>query len=111
MTIFQKEMLDKYGILISISTNEENPCIHIKDSYKVTDKEDMTYILGKIWFYHFDELYGAGFDRTWKSAFREWKAHNFLYKIGYKRERTGSVDIDQKESMWRRFLYAILSIF
>jgi len=110
MTLFQKDMLDKYGIEISIST-DENPCIHIKDSYKVTKKDDMIEIMGLIWFYHFNELYGAGFDRTWRSCLREWKAHNFLYKIGYRRERTGSVDIDQKEPMWRRFIYAILSIF
>ena len=53
----------------------------------------------------------SGYTRTIKSEYREWKAHNFLYRIGFMRSRTGSVDIDQNEPMWRRFIYAILSIF
>lgn len=34
------------------------------------------------------------FDRCLSSLYLEWICHNFLYEIGYQRERTGSVDLD-----------------
>ena len=59
----------------------------------------------------YNYLKTAGYTRTFESELREWKAHNFLYKIGYKRERTGSVDINQNEPLWRKIIYAVLSLF
>lgn len=34
------------------------------------------------------------FERSFFSLKMEWIAHNFLYKIGYKRDQTGDVDLD-----------------
>lgn len=90
----------------------DNPGIHIKNSYLVTRNEDIKSVLEYIrGLDGYKKLKENGYTRTPQSEFREWKGHNILYKLGYKRQYTGSVDIDQKEPMWRRFVYAILSIF
>ena len=34
------------------------------------------------------------FQRTDKSLKREWAVHNFLYRVGYERERTKDCDLD-----------------
>lgn len=90
----------------------ENPCLHIENSYLIETKEG---IMGALACIHETETYkhlkASGYTRTLKSEYQEWKAHNFLYKIGYKRERTKSVDIDQNETKLRKVIYAILSIF
>ena len=90
----------------------DNPCLHIKDSHLIQKKQEIQMLLDYI---HkldgYKDLQAAGYTKTFKSEYREWRAHNFLYRIGYKRERTGSVDIDQNEPMWRRVVYAVLSIF
>jgi hypothetical protein len=89
-----------------------NPCVSIKNSYLVDNNDDIKAVLEYI---HgldgYKKLKEYGYDRTLQSEFYEWKGHNALYKLGYQRSRTGSVDIDQDEPMWRRVVYAILSIF
>lgn len=101
--------MSNYAIYFSYGGN---PCLHIQNSYILkrgrTIKAELEYI------HTLDEykkLKESGYTRTFKSEYREWKAHNFLYRIGFMRARTGSVDIDQNEPLWRRFIYAILSIF
>ena len=89
-----------------------NPCVSIKNSYMVTSNEDIKAVLEYIrGLDGYKKLKEYGYSRTPQSEFNEWKGHNALYKLGYKRSRTGSVDIDEVEPMWRRFIYAILSIF
>ena len=90
----------------------DNPCLSIKNSYLVTKSEDIKAVLEYI--HGLDEykkLREAGYTRTLKSEYYEWKGHNALYMLGYQRSRTSSVDINQNEPKWRRFLYAILGIF
>ncbi len=90
----------------------DNPCVSIKNSYLVTRNEDIKAVLEYIrGMDEYKKLQDAGYTRTPQSEFQEWKGHNVLHKLGYQRSRTGSVDIDQNEPMWRRFVYAILSIF
>lgn len=90
----------------------DNPCIHIKNSYLVTKNDDIEAVLEYIrGMDEYKKLKEAGYTRTPKSEFNEWKGHNILYKLGYQKYRTGSVDIDQNEPKWRRLVYAILSIF
>jgi hypothetical protein len=93
-------------------TTGENPCLHIKNSYQITDKKAIKHTLE---FIHRTNMYkylqANGYTRTLQSEYREWKGHNTLYRLGIAKERTGSVDIDQNEPKWRRFIYAILSIF
>lgn len=99
------------GIEVSFSYGE-NPCLHIKNSHLLRSKDDIKRALAFIRQQSgYDELRKAGYTRTAGSEYREWRAHNFLYRLGIARERTGSVDIDQNESKLRRFIYAVLSIF
>lgn len=99
------------GLDISFSY-DKNPCLHIKNSHLIQEKKEIKDLLSQIHTYdEYKKLQAAGYTRTLVSEYREWKAHNFLYRIGYKRERTGSTDIDQNEPMWRRIVYAVLSIF
>lgn len=90
-----------------------NPSIRIVDSHRFTKSKDIKSILTvlheSMYYEHFCNE--TGYSRTLKSQYREWKAHNLLYKLGIFPKRTGSVDLDQNEPKWRRFVYAILSIF
>lgn len=89
-----------------------NPCVSIKNSYLVTRNEDIKAVLEYIRSLdEYKKLKEFGYTRTPMSEFQEWKGHNMLYKLGYQKSRTCSVDIDQNEPKWRRFVYAILSIF
>ena len=84
----------------------------VKNSYLITSDEDIKQELQKIHQSHlYQELVRLGFTRTFQSQYEEWKAHNFLYKIGFRRKRTASVDINQGESAFRLFMYKILSRF
>ena len=84
--------------------------IHVVNSYKIRSKtkikEKIKEIMETV---SFHELCVAGFRRTYKSMVNEWMAHNFLYEHNYKKESTGSVDIDQAEGLLRRFCYWILA--
>ncbi len=89
-----------------------NPCVHIHNSYLVTRNEDIEEVLEYIrGMNEYKKLKEVGYTRTPQSEFNEWKGHNFFYRIGLLRSRTGSVDIDQNEPKWRRAVYAILSMF
>lgn len=39
----------------------------------------------------------------------EWRAHNLLYNLHIKRDRTGTVDLNKDQSIWAKIAYAILS--
>ena len=111
MTLKQRAFFSKWGIEVSF-TYDENPCIHIKNSYLVNIKKDRETILKYIHgLSEYQKLLDVGYTRTDKSQLQEWDGHNFLYKIGYQRNRTSDVSIDQNEPKWRRVCYAILSLF
>ena len=95
------------GNLIQAEYNSSN--IHIFNSYKIKRKRDMKRILMLIKCASFNR--GIFYSRKEKSWIREWKAHNILYKLGIKKERTSSVDLNENESILRRFGYFILSLF
>lgn len=65
--------------------------INIVDSYKVR-KWHMRSVLKNIKRDHGDET--NVFERSMFSLKMEWICHNFLYNIGYQRERTKDVDLD-----------------
>lgn len=50
------------------------------------------------------------FPRSYKSALREWKAHNVLYKLYFKRNSTMHTDIEAKPLLICRICYFILSL-
>ena len=93
-------------------TTGENPCIHIQNSHLVKKGADIKEALKYIHLMDgYKDLQANGYTRSMGSEYREWKAHNFLYRLGIARSRTVTCDIDQNESKYRRFIYAILSIF
>lgn len=111
MTQEQLNYFNQFGIIVSFGEGN-NPSINIQNSYLVQEKTKIKEILA---FIHnmdeYEKLKLAGYTRTNKSQVNEWAGHNFLYNLNYKKERTGSVSIDQHEPMWRRFCYAIFNIF
>ena len=85
--------------------------IHIENSHELYTREEVVNALEYI---HSTEEYKklavAGYTRTTKSQINEWLAYNRLWNWGYKRSRTGSVDLDQNESKFRKFIYFILTL-
>ena len=65
--------------------------VQIIDSYKVR-KWYMRSVLKNIKRDHEDET--TVFERSIFSLKMEWICHNFLYNVGYQRERTRDVDLD-----------------
>jgi hypothetical protein len=95
------------GNLIQVEYNSNN--IHIFNSYKIKRKRDMKRILMLIRYASFNR--GIFYSRKEKSWIREWKAHNVLYKLGIKKVSTRHTDLNENESIFRRFGYFILSLF
>lgn len=98
--------------MIAATTFNDNILnIHIPNSYLVTDEKDMEYILDELMRDpRYAALQGKGFARSRVSLLREWKAHTVLYNWGIFKERTGSVDLNQDESVIRRIGYFFLSL-
>lgn len=81
--------------------------IYIKDSYQIKNDRDKEYLLDTI--INSNEYIMGNYSRTKTSYLREWKAHNTLYEWGVSPERTGSVDLNNDESLFRRICYFFLS--
>ena len=92
-----------------VVTNYNKINIHIVNSFRVKT----TYEMSKIIFLIKGAAQNRGiiYPRSNKSLIREWKAHNVLYFLGIKRNRTRSVDLNQNESVFRRIGYFVLSLF
>lgn len=87
-----------------ITTNN----IHIENSYKITKRKEMKKILLTIQSeYPNCKVFSK---RSISGLILEWVAHNRLYKIGYKKDRTKDVDLDLNETWYRKILYLILGI-
>lgn len=99
-------------VYVKFNTDSSDPGFKVFESHRITKKKDILEQLEKIHkLRDYPAIWSAGYNRTLKSEYREWKGHNVLYKLGIARDRTRSVDINQNEPMWRRVVYAILSIF
>ena len=82
--------------------------INIKDSYTVTKKSKMAEILKEIKEKHPEcKVFEV---RSGYSLLCEWTFHNRLYKLGIKKDQTGSTDLDIYEPWWRRLIYAIFGL-
>jgi hypothetical protein len=53
---------------------------------------------------------GLPVTRTKSSYVSEWKTHNRLYKLGYQRNRTKDVDLEENIKTSYNFLYSIFGI-
>lgn len=91
-------------VIITFSQNN----IQIKDSYLITNDKHKEYIIDTI--LNSKEFAERKYTRSKKSYLREWKAHNFLYKLGIQKQRTKDVDFSEYELLFKRICYFLLSI-
>ena len=49
--------------------------------------------------------------RSRASLLREWAAHKLAYLVGFKRERTASVDLNYPQRWWVKVLYFVVGGF
>lgn len=91
------------GYLCTVTANN----IHIKDSYKVTKRSEMKEILYAI--QHSNPECNV-FKRNYNSLVSEWRTHNRLYRLGYKRQRTSDVDLNYPLKWYVELAYRILGI-
>ena len=91
------------GLVCKITENN----IHIEDSYQIKSKPKMREVLYAIQHNHPE---CNSFKRSYKSMIAEWRTHNRLYRLGYKKNRTGSVDINYPLKWYIELAYRILGI-
>ena len=90
------------GHVVQYSLTTTN--LHIADSYQIPGR-DFREVLKDIHIENPDSfLFKA---RGVCGMCLEWATHNFLYKIGYQRERTRDVDIDYPQKWYYKVGYAI----
>ena len=94
-----KDKAKKGDILIErgYKTNDNclDPNYKIYSSHLITDKEDRNAILNVLNIYN--ELNPFGFNRSLDSMRIEWSVHNILYELGFERERTKDVDLNNDD--------------
>lgn len=90
--------------MVEYTISEKN--LHIKDSHKVSKFRFMCELKAirsehpesKVW------------ERCLSSLYLEWTVHNFLYEIGYERERTKDADLDNPcdRPEWQYIVFGML---
>lgn len=97
----------KYGkYVIEYTLTKGN--IHIVNSYKITKKADMNGIVKAI--RSEAQKKGYKYKRSNSSWVTEWRAHNYMYNKGIEKARTGSVDLNEKESKLKLLGYSLMSL-
>lgn len=77
--------------------------IHIRSSHLVRGRRFRNWLRYLRWMY---PVNGVLLQRSDFSLKMEWACHNFLYKLGIQRSRTGDVDLDIKDKY--RVMYFIM---
>lgn len=77
--------------------------VTIKDSYRVTKKDDMLKILIA---FRIKARYKS--KRSYESWLKEWRTHNLLYKLGLFKKHTKDCDLEETEKIYRLIIYEIL---
>ena len=103
MLSFELNASDGMPLLVQVTDNN----VHIVDSYRIKDDQEKLLFISIIRLSS-PETWAK---RTDESLLAEWKAHNILYKIGYKRARTKDVDLENDQDILHAIGYAILSLF
>ena len=96
------------GLEITVTTNN----IHIKDSYTVTKRTEIRNVLNTLEEYLKESnitMDNPFNHRSINSMVNEWIAHNNLYILNYKREQTGSVDLNHPQPWYMPILYWLFS--
>ena len=52
----------------------------------------------------------VAFKRTIRSMYLEWMAHNFLFRMGIRKDKAADVDLEYPQSWFKRLGYGILGI-
>lgn len=102
----KKVIIEYNQYFIKVHLTESNTSI--LDSYRIKSISDMINVLKKIR-ETCDDSY-AIHKRNIFSMVNEWRAHNLLYSLHIKRDRTGSVDLDTGQNICMKTAYTILSI-
>lgn len=103
----KKIIIEYKEYIIKIHITESNTTI--VDSYRISSIKDMTNVLNKIKEECSDQSL-AIHKRSIFSMVNEWRAHNLLYSLHIKRDRTGSVDLNIGQNICMKIAYTILSI-
>lgn len=87
-------------------------CIHISNSYKVRKRKEMKEILNELEesLYKHPNIDTPFNYRTKRGMIREWIAHNNAYKLKYKQDRTGSVDLEYPQKWQMKVLYFFIGM-
>ena len=80
--------------------------IKILDSYMMSESEFYS-ALDEIQNLYPDHV---AFKRTRRSMYLEWRAHNFLYWMGIKKDKTADVDLEYPQGWFKKIAYGILGI-
>ena len=91
------------GQIVRYSLTTSN--LHIEDSYKIPGR-DFREVLNDI--SHANPNAFLFKARCICGMCLEWSTHNFLYKIGFQRERTQDVDLDYPQKWYYKIGYAII---
>jgi hypothetical protein len=82
-------------ILIQDARSKNNPDMKVFESYKINDEKIQKEIINKM-LYH-EKNHPSKWDRTETSMINEWYAHNLLYNMNLKKDRTRDVDFDNND--------------
>ena len=105
MYIFSSEQQKYYKVTCSISNT------FIENSHEIKSIKGMKDFLLKIQSDARNNVYNAAiYKRTISGMIIEWRAHNLLYALGVKKERTGSVDLNLDVHPFFKICYFILSL-
>ena len=74
---------------------EDDPSLSIYDSYRIKRISEIKDVLEVLMQY--EKEYPTEWDRSLSSLEKEWVAHNICYYLGYERNRTGHVDLDNND--------------
>ncbi len=87
------DILIEQGYRVDDGYNDPNYKIY--SSYLIKDKDDRNAILNVLQVYNMK--YPWEFNRSLDSMRVEWSVHNYLYEMGYERNRTQDVDLNNDD--------------
>lgn len=93
-----KELINNVAegdVLVIDKRLTNDPDMQIIDSYRITDEDDIKDILNCL--LEYENNNPTTWNRTLSSMVTEWKVHNFLYSVNYKRYRTDDVDLNNED--------------
>lgn len=99
----QIELLNNNDVLVLDRRDDKDPNLKIFNSYRFDDYLIRDEIISCLLYY--EELFPTKWNRSKNSLKREWLVHNMMHYIGYSRDRTTDVDLnnsDEKKYLIRK---------